>query len=248
MRLRVGACTSAGRQRPENQDYLLYRIATIEPDAVRRCSLFVAADGVGGNVGGAVASELAAKTVAAMFPRDGGDEPDLRLAAAIGAAGEAVAKRATASPALTGMATTLVAAVVRDGRVWMANIGDSRGYLVRDGVAEQITEDHSLVEESVRAGTLSRAAAEVSPYRHVITRSLGGREAVEVDTFGPRPLQADDRLLLCTDGLTEMVTARVMARIASRPDPEDAARALVAEANENGGPDNVSVIVVAVVT
>jgi protein phosphatase len=128
----------------------------------------------------------------------------------------------------------------------MANIGDSRGYLVRGGADEQITEDHSLVEESVRAGTLTRAAAAVSPYRHVITRSLGGREPAVVDTFGPRPVQAGDRVLLCTDGLTELVTPGVIARLASRPDPEDAARALVAEANKNGGPDNISVIVVAV--
>src|SRR5688500_4911497 len=121
MRLRVGACTSAGRHRPENQDYLLYRLATAEPDAVRHCSLFVAADGVGGNAGGDIASELAAKAVAAAFPRDGGDEPSVRLAAAISAAGEAVTARASAERALAGMATTLVAAVVRDGQVWMAN-------------------------------------------------------------------------------------------------------------------------------
>jgi serine/threonine protein phosphatase PrpC len=246
MRLRVGACTSAGRQRPVNEDYLLYRIATAEPDAVRHCSLFVAADGVGGNAGGAIASELAARTVAEAFPRDGGTEPSARLAAAIAAADEAVTRRAAAEPSLAGMATTLVAAVVRDGRVWMANIGDSRGYIVRGGRAEQITEDHSLVEESVRAGTLSRAAAAASPYRHVITRSLGGRDPAVVDTFGPRRLQTGDRLLLCTDGLTETVMLDVIARLASRPDPEDAARALVAEANKRGGPDNISVIVVAV--
>ena len=247
MRLRVGACTNAGRQRPENEDYLLYRIATAEPDAARHCSLFVAADGVGGNAGGAIASELAAKTVAAAFPRDGGTEPSARLAAAIAAADEAVKRRAAAESSLTGMATTLVAAVVRDGLVWMANVGDSRGYLVHDGYAEQITEDHSLVEESVRAGTLSRAAAAVSPYRHVITRSLGGREPAVVDTFGPHRLATADRLLLCTDGLTEMVMPPVIARLAARPEPEDAARALVAEANKNGGADNISVIVVAVV-
>lgn len=247
MRLRVGAATSAGRQRSVNEDYLLYRIATAEPDAMRHCSLFVAADGVGGHVGGAVASELAATTVAASLPRDGGADPAAGLVAALHAAHTALAARVADEPWLAGMATTLVAAVVRNGVFWVANVGDSRAYLVRDGSAAQISHDHSLVAEAVRAGTLTHAAALISPYRHVITRSLGDREPPEVDTFGPYPLHRGDRLLLCTDGLTEMMEAHEIARLAQRGDPEDLARALVAEANTRGGPDNISVIVVAVV-
>ena len=246
MWLQVGAATRTGR-RPENQDYLLYRIVTEQPDAERDCSLFVAADGVGGAAGGAVASRLAAEVVAERFPRSGGTDPAAALVRALREAGRAVAERALAEPALAGMATTLVAAVVRDGQFWMANVGDSRGYLIRDGEARQITEDHSVVAESVRAGWLSAAAAATNPYRHVITRSLGSAgQQVEVDTFGPESLAPGDRLLLCTDGITETMDDEEIARLALDVDAEAAARALAEEAERRGGPDNSSAIVVAV--
>jgi protein phosphatase len=246
VRLRVGACTSPGRQRPENQDFLLYRIPMPEPDAERHCSLFVAADGVGGAVGGAVASKLAADEVARTVPRNGGPDPAATLATAARAANEAVAARAAEDRSLKGMATTLVAGIVREGLVWLVNVGDSRAYLVRGGEAAQVTLDHSLVAEAVRGGSLSEAEAESSPYRHVITRSLG-HEAVEPDTFGPLPLQLGDRLLLCTDGLTETMSADDIAAVAAHGDVNEAARALVDEANRRGGPDNISVLLVAVV-
>ncbi len=248
MRLHVGACTSAGQLRADNQDFLLYRIASTEPDAVRDCSLFVAADGVGGAAGGAVASEVAAETLAARFPRRGGADPAAALVRAIQAAAQAISERAAADPGLSAMATTLVIAVIRDGRLVMANVGDSRGYLIRGGEARRVTEDHSYVAEEVRAGRLSAAAAAVSPYRHVITRSINGSgEDVEVDTFGPYPLEPGDRVLLCTDGLTETMDDDEIARVAGQGDAEAAARVLVDEANRRGGPDNVSVLLVAVV-
>jgi protein phosphatase len=248
VRLQVGAATSPGQRRPDNQDFLLYRIVTEEPDAERDCCLFVAADGVGGVAGGAVASEVAARTVAERFPRGGGRDPAAALARALRAAGRAVAERAQDHRALSGMATTLTAAVVRNGHLWMANVGDSRGYLVRDGRARQVTTDHSYTAEAVREGRMSVAAAAISPYRHVITRSLGGLgNAVQVDTFGPLPLRPGDRLLLCTDGLTETTSDEEIARLIADEEPEEAARRLVEEANRRGGPDNVSVIVVAVV-
>jgi serine/threonine protein phosphatase PrpC len=249
MRLRVGACTSAGQLRADNQDFLLYRIPSEQPDAERDCSLFVATDGVGGAAGGAVASELAAETLAARFPRRGGADPAAALVRAIQAAEQAVTERAAEDPSLAMMATTLVAAVVRDGRVVIANVGDSRGYLVRGGEARRITEDHSYVAEEVRAGRLSAAAAAVSPYRHVITRSINGsNEQVEVDIFGPYPLEPGDCILLCTDGLTETMDDDEIGRFITPGDAEAAARALVDEANRRGGPDNVSVLVVEVVT
>lgn len=247
MRLRVGAHTSTGRRRSENQDFLLYRIASTEPDAGRDCSLFLAADGVGGAAGGATASELAARTFAQRFPRRWDDDPTGALVTAIQAAGRAVDVRAQQDRELTGMATTLVAAVVHENRVWMANVGDSRGYLVRGGSARQITEDHSLVAESVRAGRLTPAAAAINPYRHMITRSLGSTgDAVEVDIFGPFQLEPGDRLLLCTDGLTETMNDQEIAAILVDGDADAVARALVDAANERGGPDNISVIVVVV--
>jgi serine/threonine protein phosphatase PrpC len=246
VRLRVGAWTSAGQRRSDNQDFLLYRIRTVEPDAVRDCSLFVAADGVGGAAGGAIASKLAAETLAAHFPRRGGPDPAAALVSAVQAADRAVAEEAATDAGLANMGTTLVAVVVRGGTYWMANIGDSRGYLIREGMARQVTEDHSYVAEEVRAGRMSAAAAAVSPYRHVITRSIGGEESVQPDIFGPEPLQPGDRLLLCTDGLTDTMEDDEIARVAAKGDAESAARALVDEANRLGGPDNISVLLVAV--
>jgi serine/threonine protein phosphatase PrpC len=248
MRLHVGASTSAGQLRADNQDFLLYRIARVEPDASQDCSLFVAADGVGGAAGGAIASEVTAETVAARFPRRGGTDPAAALVRAIRAAERAVSERASVDPGLTEMATTLVVAVVRDNKLLMANVGDSRGYLIRGAEARRITEDHSYVAEEVRAGRMTAAAAAVSPYRHVITRSINGvDEEVEVDTFGPFPLEPGDRILLCTDGLTETMEDEEIAGLAHQGDPEAAAQALVDEANRRGGPDNVSVLMVAVV-
>jgi serine/threonine protein phosphatase PrpC len=248
MRLQVGASTSAGQLRADNQDFLLYRIASVEPDASRNCSLFVAADGVGGAVGGAIASEVTAETIAARFPRRGGADTAAALIRAIRAAERAVAERAAVDPGLAEMATTLVVAVIRDNTLLMANVGDSRGYLIRGAEARQMTEDHSFVAEEVRAGRMTAAAAAVSPYRHVITRSINGiDQEVEVDIFGPVPLEPGDRILLCTDGLTETMEDDEIAGFARQGDAEASAQALVDEANRRGGPDNVSVLMVAVV-
>lgn len=247
MRLLIGACTSAGQLRTDNQDFLLYRIASGVPDAERDCSLFIAADGVGGAAGGAIASELAAETVAAQFPRRGGADPAAALVRAVRAAVRAVIEQAASDPGLAMMATTLVAAVVRDGRLLMANVGDSRGYLVRGNEVLRVTEDHSYVAEEVRAGRMTAAAAAVSPFRHVITRSINGSgEELEVDIFGPYPLQPGDRILLCTDGLTETMEDDEIARCMTGDDAESVAKSLVAEANRRGGPDNVSVLLVEV--
>jgi serine/threonine protein phosphatase PrpC len=248
MRLRVGACTSAGRLRADNQDYLLYRIARVEPDAERDFSLFVAADGVGGAAGGGIASRLAAETLSDFVPRHGGDDPAAAIVHAVQAAGQSVSNEAAADPGLAMMATTLVVAAVRDGRVWFANVGDSRAYFMQDGAIRRVTDDHSYVAEEVRAGRMTAAAAAVSPYRHVITRSINGAgERIEVDTFGPFALKPGDRILLCTDGLTETMEDDEIAATATRGDAETAPQRLVDEANRRGGPDNVSVLLVEVV-
>jgi PPM family protein phosphatase len=246
VRLQIAAATSVGRRRQDNQDYLLYRVARAQPDAAHDCSLFIAADGVGGAAGGAVASKLAAESVERAFQPAGSADPGTLLAEAITVAGAAVAERATAEESLARMATTLVAAVVRDNAAWVANVGDSRAYLVREGRAEQITNDHSFVAEAVRVGALSPAEAAHHPYRHMITRSLSAAGEAEPDVFGPLPLRPDDRLLLCTDGLTEPLTDEEISRLAAAGDPEQAAAALIDAANEAGGPDNVSVLLVAV--
>jgi protein phosphatase len=144
----------------------------------------------------------------------------------------------------------LVVAVVREGQCWIANVGDSRGYLVRDASARRITEDHSYVAEEVRTGRMSVADAAVSPYRHVITRSINASgDPVLPDIFGPFPLETGDRILLCTDGLTETMEDDEIPQFvgSADADAETEAASLVEEANRRGGPDNISVLLVAVI-
>ena len=153
---------------------------------------------------------------------------------------------------LRGMGTTLIAVALvagNDGRdvVALANVGDSRGYVFSGGRISQITADHSLAEEKVRQGELTEAEAAVHPHRHILTRALGVAVDVEVDLWELR-VQTGDRILLCSDGLTNEVDAdRIAAVLGAVPDPTDAARALVKAANEHGGNDNITVVVIDVV-
>jgi protein phosphatase len=140
------------------------------------------------------------------------------------------------------MATTLVAAIVRAGEAWIANVGDSRASLVREGVTEAISEDHSLVAESLREGEMTEEEAWTSNLRHVITRTVGSEEEVDVDIFGPLTLGAEETLVLSSDGLHDLVEADEIAAIAGGDDLEAAAEALVAAANAAGGPDNITVV------
>jgi serine/threonine protein phosphatase PrpC len=237
--LRWGASTDVGRVRTNNEDSLL-----VEPP------LFAVADGVGGHAAGEVASAIAVATLKAAFAlgpehasRDG-------LADAVRQANEAIYARAAQDPNLRGMGTTLTAiALVHEEEDVLAvvNVGDSRAYRLRDGELEQITDDHSLVEELVRAGQITPAEASVHPQRNIVTRALGLLPDVEVDCFGILPY-AGDRFVLASDGLTDEVDDRGIASILRRiADPEEAARELVDTAKDHGGRDNVTVVVVDVV-
>jgi protein phosphatase len=237
MNYNVGSHTHPGKRRRKNEDAVL----VLARDAFL---LLAVADGVGGERGGEVASQEAARAIEARFaPQSHLPDPALALANSIVAANDAVYSRASGDRRLRGMATTIVAAIIRDGAAWMANVGDSRAYLVDATSIQQITNDHSLVAESVEAGHISADDARTSGARHVITRSVGGAPTVEVDLFGPLTLGPDQVLLLCSDGLTDVVDdAAIRDIVASLDDLGEAARALVAEANGHGGPDNISVV------
>ena len=237
--LRSGSSTDVGRVRSSNQD-----VALEEPD------LFAVADGMGGHVGGEVAARVAVDTLRASFRK----QPTVEgLRRAFAEANRDVWRRGQVESGLRGMGTTLTAtALVRDpgGRqvIALANVGDSRAYVYSRGQVIQITADHSLAEERVRQGEMTEAEAQVHPQRHILTRALGVSSDVDVDLWELH-LTDGDRILLCSDGLTNEVDDQQIQRVlASTSDPQEAARALVRAAVDHGGNDNVTVVVVDVVS
>jgi len=227
MRVTGAAATDIGLVREGNEDSYL----TEEP-------LFAVADGMGGHRGGEVASHLAVETLEKMFKEGAGDLPDQ-----VQEANRVVFERSVLDRKVAGMGTTLTAALVEGDRVRLAHVGDSRAYLLRDGELRLLTEDHTLVHRMVSEGEISKEEAETHPQRSVLTRALGVDAVVDVDddTFLVRP---DDRLLLCTDGLTSMVAEDQIGEVLRTVrDPQEAAERLVRMANEAGGMDNTTVVI-----
>ncbi len=235
LRLQAAALTDVGNIRDINEDDLL-----IVDDF-----LFVVADGMGGHVAGEVASREAVEAM-----RDAYDGPattdDLR--GAVRLANGAVWKRGSDDPTDRGMGTTVTAVAVIDGdTLAVANVGDSRTYLLRDDELVQLTQDHSFVQEAVRTGQLTRAQAESHPRRSQLTRALGVSDDVDVDVDVVEPLTGD-RFLLCSDGLWDEVGDELIAMVLiNRAAPEEAASELVRWAKEAGGRDNITVIVLDVI-
>ena len=232
------ARTDRGRERRTNED------AVVAEEVSDGSFLLLVADGVGGYPGGEVASNAAAAAVHEHVVAHAGDLPEEALRAGFEAANRRIREEREASDRLAKMSTTLTAAIVRDGRAWVANAGDSRAYLFDGGELQQLTLDHSLVEEAIRAGELSPDDPEAALQRHVITRSLGPREDLEVDVFGPIELPPGSLLLLCTDGLHGVLEDREIAKVLAGS-KRRYARDLVDEVLEYGAPDNVTVAVLA---
>jgi PPM family protein phosphatase len=236
MRLVFAAATDVGRMRKNNEDSYL----SAKPVAA-------VADGMGGHSAGEVASAIAIEELAALGDRGPWENETAAtddLKQAILRANRRIREMAASDRKLNGMGTTLVALLEDGDMVHVANVGDSRGYLLRQGELSQVTVDHSLVQELVDDGRLSPEDAERHPQRSVITRALGIDPEVEFDLFTYK-LQVGDRLLLCSDGLSDVVEPtqirNVLLRVRSA---QKAARQLIAVANEQGGPDNITVIVV----
>jgi len=224
-----GERTDVGRGRPENEDSHL-----VDPED----GLYAVADGMGGHRAGEVASATAIDALKAAYL--GGQ----RLDEAVGAANAAVFARAAEDAALRGMGTTLTAIALHDSTAELGHVGDSRAYLMRDGSVTQVTEDHSLVEQLVREGRLTPEEAQNHPQRAIITRALGVDPDVQVDTYRI-DLKPGDRLLICSDGLTNMLSDDTIAQTLRRhADPQQAAETLVDMANQAGGDDNITVVLV----
>lgn len=243
--LNTGAATHVGLVRRSNQDAHL----AAPP-------VFVVADGMGGHDGGEVASAIVVEEFATLA-REGfaPEQAVARVEEALGRSQSRIrehveARRHEGAPQYYSGTTVVAAVLVPDeaGAKWLlANLGDSRAYKLHDGVLEQVSVDHSVVQQMIDAGTLTREAAETHPERHVITRAVGPQGSLDVDLF-LLPLSAAERVLLCSDGVSGMVDDELIAEVLrSYADPRDAADRLVAAALEAGGEDNATAVVIDVV-
>jgi protein phosphatase len=226
---RVATITDTGRKRRRNEDAFVS-----EPP------LFAIADGMGGAQAGEVASRLAAAAVREGGAGSGGEE---RIFELIQEANRRVYDRSNSDPNTSGMGTTMTVALVEGERVAFGHVGDSRAYLIRDGEMEQLTEDHSLVNELLKSGKLSPEEAGMHPQKAVITRAVGTDPDVDVDTFTVEA-QAGDLFLLCSDGLTDVVAEEEILDLVerNRGDIDRALHTLVKEANRGGGEDNITAV------
>jgi serine/threonine protein phosphatase PrpC len=243
MGLVIGMESHIGRRRARNEDRVLVRRADEDTGVSSGEALLAVADGMGGAAGGDVASSLAVDMLSKAFRRSSGQDVGLELKRLFAKANAAVHARAETSARCRGMGTTLVAAIIYDRRLWVANVGDSRAYRLRRGNMRQITHDHTVVAEQVRAGLISRERARASSRKNLLTRCIGVGASVDVDVFGPEDLWPGDTVLLCSDGLHSTVDESEILGVVATRLPQVAAHELVRLANEYGGRDNVSVIV-----
>ena len=249
MALDYGFRSDAGRVRENNEDSVCF---------APELNLFVLSDGMGGQASGEVASRLAAETIVARCREsdesassagsangaDGASEIPERLADGVRAANRAVHQASQTSKELRGMGATVVAVWFTKERVHVAHVGDSRAYRLRAGQLEQLTQDHSFVAEQVRRGAMTEQEAGSSNLQNVLTRALGVDDEVPVDVDGQLLLEGDT-ILLCSDGLTrELSDAQIAAVLGEAGDAQDAAELLVALANQAGGEDNITAVVV----
>ena len=249
MKVVSAGLTDVGRKRNHNEDSFL-----IDDEL----QLYVVADGMGGHAGGGTASRIAVETIDKELrrARESRDNPfvtspnlqDSLLPDALRTAVEraclAIFTTAQEDPRLSGMGTTVISLVVRDNQVFFAHVGDSRAYLIRGPLIQQVSEDHSLVNEQIKAGMITPEEAKHSRYKNIITRSVGFEEEVQVDVMGV-VAEPGDVFLLCSDGLANMVEDRELHEVVqSTSSLADVPKRLIDLANERGGDDNITAIVV----
>lgn len=239
--MKACALTDVGVARSINQDFVYY---SVEPVG-NLPNLFILADGMGGHKAGDMASRYSVETLVDFVKQTNGSDPISILDEGMMLANTAVLKKAGESEDYKGMGTTMVVACIFNSILYVANVGDSRLYLF-DKNLKQVTRDHSYVEEMVSRGAIDRKAARTHKRKNMITRAIGGEDSVLPDFF-PIDLQEGNKILMCSDGLTNMVEDSVIEKILKNTkDIQEAAGALVDLANENGGKDNVSVILIEV--
>jgi PPM family protein phosphatase len=248
MRVVSAGLTDVGRKRNHNEDSYL-----IDDEL----QLYVVADGMGGHAGGGTASRIAVETIDRELRqvRDASDNPFVNsfslqesplpevIRSAVERACLSIFSTAQDDPRLAGMGTTVIALLVKDAHVFFAHVGDSRAYLIRGDLIQQISEDHSLVNEQIKAGMITPDEAKHSRYKNIITRSVGFEEEVQVDVMG-LVSEPGDSFVLCSDGLANMLEDKEMLEVVRSTKIEEVPQRLVDLANERGGDDNITVIIV----
>ncbi len=237
--MQVQALTDIGRKRQVNQDFIFQSADPVGAFP----NLFILADGMGGHKGGDFASKYLTETMVGFISKTQNSDIIKVLRNAVRMSNTLIYEKSHSDPELNGMGSTLVAAVISDGVLTAANVGDSRLYVIRDGII-QVTRDHSYVEELVEAGRMERNSEEYNKKKNIITRAIGTEETVEADYFEV-DLIKNDHILLCSDGLTNMVDDdTILAIISGHGSLQYKVRTLVEAANENGGNDNIAVILI----
>ncbi|MDD2980598.1 MAG: Stp1/IreP family PP2C-type Ser/Thr phosphatase [Hespellia sp.] len=237
--MKTFSMTDVGKVRKINQDYVF----TTDKPLGYFPNLFVVADGMGGHKAGDFASKFTVQVLERELKNSQEDDIERSMLSAIKTAnGELIAKAAE-DEHLAGMGTTIVVATVIDHMIYFANVGDSRLYLINRGIT-QLTKDHSLVEEMVRLGGIKPEEAKHHPDKNIITRAIGAKENVEIDFFEHR-LKKDDIILMCTDGLTNMVEdEEIFHLVQGGRDIVESTQMLIEAAKENGGTDNIGVVMI----
>jgi protein phosphatase len=237
--MNIGYMTDRGRRRPTNEDSLR---------ACEDLSFFMLADGVGGNRSGEIASQSALDALEKFVRHNppewlgSRDEVFRYFRAAVNYVNQFIIKLSEAKPQYAGMATTLTFAYIRDDEMYVANVGDSRVYLAHGDMIQQITDDHTYVNDLVKMGAITREEAHLHARKNVITRAIGANANNEPDCFSV-PVERDDRILLCSDGLYDEVDDdTILSTLVRSDDMKACASELVLMANQNGGNDNISVI------
>lgn len=238
----IAESTAMGSGRSHNEDSVWHCVPDEHRVLARKGILCLVADGMGGHRAGEVASREAVELVTRHYYGNPSRDVAASLARAVQAANASIGERADADASRAGMGTTLVAAVIRDTQVFVANVGDSRAYHVGAKGISQITVDHSWVEEQVKAGLLTPDQARTHPHRNLVTRALGTRPEVEIDLY-EGVLDAGDTLVLCTDGVSGQLLDGEIEEIVRTRTPDEAANALVNLVSERGGRDDASVLV-----
>ena len=237
--MKTFSMTDAGISREMNQDYFFASDTAVG----NLPNLYIVADGMGGHKAGEYASRYTIERIVASVARNTGDEPVAVLRAAIDKANELLIMEAREDESKYGMGTTVVAATIIGNKMIVANVGDSRLYVIGNGI-RQITRDHSLVEEMVRMGGMDADQAKEHPDKNIITRAIGASESVEPDFFEVE-LEKNDLVLLCSDGLTNMVDDKEIGQILlDQTSLESQVITLINTANRNGGRDNITVIII----
>lgn len=237
--MKTFSITDVGQKRNMNQDY----VYTSETPVGNIPNLFVVADGMGGHNAGDFASKYTVEQLVKSIKSSQETNPIKIIRQSIESANKELLKKANENSELAGMGTTLVVATIIEGYIYVANIGDSRLYIISEDI-KQITKDHSLVEEMIRLGEIDREDARYHPDKNIITRAVGAGEDVSVDFFELK-LEQGDIILMCSDGLTNMISDEGIEKIVkSEENVVHKAKKLVETANYNGGKDNIAVIII----